>query len=802
MRMSPSCARRAVAVLFCLVIACVPANAQVAAPLDAKTLKQAEDAFAARRWQEALDAFTRIAAAQPANADARMKLGVALFQTGRLAEAEQSLTDGLTRQPKSPFGLYFRGVVRYFRAGSDASRLEGAIQDLQHARQIDPTDVESAYMGAWAHFIAGSDRAALDGMQAYLNAKGYQAPSSQFAVLLAVLAARRNEVEAPARLLLDECAKRCDVTAWPYPIVRLYRGELTAQDVLKAADTVDKQTEARTYIAIDAVNKGAGQKVIPDLQWVNDKGNRQFFEWVIAANELRAQRALATLPPTAPPVAAQPQTFGGVGLELRVADSVLTVQRVVPGTPAARAGVTAGDQILRVDGVSTAGLTVQQASDLIRGAAGTAVKLAVQVNGTSRVLDLTLTRGIVTATPSAPAPATPAPATPAPATPAPAAPTPAKPTPAKPAPATSTAATPAPWSRMPPAKGKSSAPVRSWSALRLGFWLTKSFPALNSAKTNAEKGASADSEIGAVTMPLSIAGQIIRSNWESEALDSMVAYLDGAERGLRDATTRPATLRDVHSKHSSILAVASASLSTVPGDDAWYYSIGRHAGFLLAFAELEQVNADLLKGLAAELQRAPASVPQELLATLRRIASYAGRPQYTAADAKALMWQTSDVGSYGENADDVVWKPVPSLGVVRSARGLIPEVVGLCLDMHTIVAGEDLRSERADLARDARKNCADTIKTLNDARKTTNMERHAYLQYSGILSYGAGKYEDAQRSYEEILRINARDAAAHYNLGLSLARRGKNKDAVRAMQKAAELNTWYAEGAAYKLIVK
>ena len=70
--------------------------------------------------------------------------------------------------------------------------------------------------------------------------------------------------------------------------------------------------------------------------------------------------------------------FSGVGIELSIVDSVLTVITPLVGTPAEAAGVRAGDQILKIDGESTEGLSLTGAALRIRGETGTTVTLTVR----------------------------------------------------------------------------------------------------------------------------------------------------------------------------------------------------------------------------------------------------------------------------------------------------------------------------------------------------------------------------------------------------------------------------------------
>lgn len=90
------------------------------------------------------------------------------------------------------------------------------------------------------------------------------------------------------------------------------------------------------------------------------------------------------------------QTSGelsGVGVRLRLdaASQKLTVVEPIVNSPASEAGIQAGDRILAIDGKSTHGMTVEDASRLIQGEVGTRITLQIERSGQSP-FDLPLTR--------------------------------------------------------------------------------------------------------------------------------------------------------------------------------------------------------------------------------------------------------------------------------------------------------------------------------------------------------------------------------------------------------------------------
>jgi carboxyl-terminal processing protease len=87
--------------------------------------------------------------------------------------------------------------------------------------------------------------------------------------------------------------------------------------------------------------------------------------------------------------------FGGLGLQVNMEDGLLRVMSPIDDTPAAKAGIQAGDVITQVDGAPIKGLTLNEAVDKLRGAPGTAVRLEIARKDQAAPLDLTLTREVI-----------------------------------------------------------------------------------------------------------------------------------------------------------------------------------------------------------------------------------------------------------------------------------------------------------------------------------------------------------------------------------------------------------------------
>jgi carboxyl-terminal processing protease len=87
--------------------------------------------------------------------------------------------------------------------------------------------------------------------------------------------------------------------------------------------------------------------------------------------------------------------FGGIGIEIHMPDGVLTVVAPIDGTPAAEAGIQAGDKIIKVDGELTKDMGLLEAVSKMRGPKGTEVTITVWRAGTPEPIDFELIRDTI-----------------------------------------------------------------------------------------------------------------------------------------------------------------------------------------------------------------------------------------------------------------------------------------------------------------------------------------------------------------------------------------------------------------------
>ena len=87
--------------------------------------------------------------------------------------------------------------------------------------------------------------------------------------------------------------------------------------------------------------------------------------------------------------------FGGLGIEVGMEDGFVKVISPIDDTPAQRAGVEAGDLIIRLDDKPVKGLTLNDAVKIMRGKKGTDITLTIVREGSDKPLKITITRDII-----------------------------------------------------------------------------------------------------------------------------------------------------------------------------------------------------------------------------------------------------------------------------------------------------------------------------------------------------------------------------------------------------------------------
>ena len=88
-------------------------------------------------------------------------------------------------------------------------------------------------------------------------------------------------------------------------------------------------------------------------------------------------------------------SFSGVGIEITIRNNVLTVVSPIEGTPAFKAGIKAGDEIIMIGGKPTKNFSIMEAVKFIRGPKGSKIRLTVRRKGAEKPIDFLITRDVI-----------------------------------------------------------------------------------------------------------------------------------------------------------------------------------------------------------------------------------------------------------------------------------------------------------------------------------------------------------------------------------------------------------------------
>ena len=87
--------------------------------------------------------------------------------------------------------------------------------------------------------------------------------------------------------------------------------------------------------------------------------------------------------------------FGGLGIEVTMESGVVKVISPIDDTPASRAGIKAGDYIVKINNTQVQGKSLSEAVDLMRGPVGSSIELTVRRRGEKKALIFEVTREII-----------------------------------------------------------------------------------------------------------------------------------------------------------------------------------------------------------------------------------------------------------------------------------------------------------------------------------------------------------------------------------------------------------------------
>ena len=182
-------------------------------------------------------------------------------------------------------------------------------------------------------------------------------------VLMCLLAATTGYYAAPPTVSAVEEKSAADRTREDFELMRLF-AEAYEQIDLSYVNEVDRRE------LVEAAVQGMATHLDPYSSFIAPKNVRQFDQYI-------------------------DQEFGGIGIHVNGAGGKLEIVSTLPGSPAFRAGLKSGDEIVDVDGKSVKGLTQAELTERLTGPAGRPVELSIIRPGAATAEQINVVREII-----------------------------------------------------------------------------------------------------------------------------------------------------------------------------------------------------------------------------------------------------------------------------------------------------------------------------------------------------------------------------------------------------------------------
>ena len=232
------------------------------------------------REDEAIAMLQQVVAGNPADGPAQYYLGTALERAWRHEEALAAFAKAIDLMPgnTSPWS----GVNA---AALGLKREAQAAAAVQNALQVDFSP--SLYWTQALHALRlGRDDVAAESLARYLRLRGTGEDLSVYPLFVRALAAWRAGRPTEAEAALATAEQGDTGREWTQSVLRFLQGRLDEATLLRAADSIGEQTEARTYVGFKLAIAGRDEEALTHFRWVADHGAKHYLEYELAKNEL------------------------------------------------------------------------------------------------------------------------------------------------------------------------------------------------------------------------------------------------------------------------------------------------------------------------------------------------------------------------------------------------------------------------------------------------------------------------------------------------------------------------------------
>jgi len=223
-----------------------------------------------RRAAEAVAMLEPLAANAPDSAEVHYRLGLALMDLPRRDDAARAFTRAT--------------ALKRLAALADHRDAEASAA-LEQVLRLDSSVEWLRARASRALALDRADAAAADARR-FLTRHGLADDDGVYTAFIGAIAYRRLGQGGSADALLAEAAPAVDPKSWTARVLSFMQGRIDAKAFMDAAQDNGDRTEAHAYIGFAEIQAGRIQEGKTHLQWIKDKGSRNYTEYDLALGEL------------------------------------------------------------------------------------------------------------------------------------------------------------------------------------------------------------------------------------------------------------------------------------------------------------------------------------------------------------------------------------------------------------------------------------------------------------------------------------------------------------------------------------
>ena len=235
------------------------------------------------RFDDALAAYTEARRLNPNFAGIHHNIGLMMMRLGKFSEAVAPLQEAIRLDAE-----YRNAIYLLSDAFTKIGRYKESTESWTRFLELVPNDPDALTNRSWNYLYAGGNgREAAADARKFLSVHGWKNETSPFLAIMANLGYRQAGMNEEAQVVLADATKKINSGTWTYSIILYLKGEITGDELLQLATNNDKKTEAHAYMGMDLLLKGKPDEARTHFSWVKDYGNKRFFEYPLAVEELK-----------------------------------------------------------------------------------------------------------------------------------------------------------------------------------------------------------------------------------------------------------------------------------------------------------------------------------------------------------------------------------------------------------------------------------------------------------------------------------------------------------------------------------